>query len=199
MENNYTVYMHKFPNNKVYIGITLQKPQYRWRRGGRYNDYMKQAISKYGWDNIKHIILYEHLTKEEAEQKEIELIAQYKSNQRDYGYNIQNGGSHQGCVSEETKEKISKKNKGKEPWCKGKKFTLEEKSKRYNDEFKRKISKSHTGKPAWNKGLKTSEEVRMKISIAAKQAMAKDEVREKLKKKKNKTEFNVANAILGGM
>lgn len=186
MKNDYTVYIHIFPNNKVYIGITIQKPKQRWRKGDRYNDYMKKAIKKYGWDNIEHKILYEHLTKEEAEQKEIELIKEYKSNQRRYGYNISNGGSHQGCVSNETKEKISKKNKGKVSWCKGKKFTKEEKEKRYNDEFRKKISETHNGRIAWNKGLKTNEETRKKISIATKNAMKDEKIREKLKKSRKR-------------
>ena len=28
--DNYKVYIHIFPNNKVYIGITSQKPKRRW-------------------------------------------------------------------------------------------------------------------------------------------------------------------------
>lgn len=89
--------MHIFPNNKVYIGVTKQKPEYRWRNGTKYSDnqYMKNAIKKYGWKNIKHIILFENLTKEEAEQKEIELIKKYKANIREYGYNILAGGNVQ--------------------------------------------------------------------------------------------------------
>lgn len=91
---NYTVYMHITPNNKVYIGITKQEPKKRWNSGYGYiqNKYFFNAILKYGWNNINHIILYTHLTKEEAEEKEIECIAFYKSNQREYGYNIENGG-----------------------------------------------------------------------------------------------------------
>ncbi len=223
MENNYTVYIHIFPNNKKYVGITLQKPKQRWRKGNRYNDYMKKAIAKYGWENIEHEILYENLTKEEAEQKEIDLIKEYKTNNRKYGYNIANGGFHQGNVSEETKEKISKSNKGKVSWCKGKKFTDEEKQIRYNDDFKAKISETHKGKVTWNKGLKMSDEYKIKVSIATKKAMKKEETRKKIsdsKKgkpsprkglkltkeqrqklseahKKNKTEYKVANAIFG--
>ena len=72
-EKNYTVYMHIFPNSKKYIGITKVKPQYRWGSNGRYhhNVYMMNAIKKYKWENVKHIILYTNLTKEEAEQKEM--------------------------------------------------------------------------------------------------------------------------------
>lgn len=112
---NYTVYMHTFPNGKRYIGITCQEVHKRWKNGYGYkhNSFLKNAIQKYGWENAKHEILYENLTKEEAEQKEIELIALYKSNQREYGYNIENGGNHNGKHSEETKRKISESNKGK--------------------------------------------------------------------------------------
>jgi len=110
MENNYIVYMHIFPNNKVYIGITSQKIERRWRYNG--SGYKTQiiynAIQKYGWGNIEHKILYENLSREEAEQKEIELITQYKSNNSKYGYNIDNGGNHQGKMSEQTKVKLSK-------------------------------------------------------------------------------------------
>ena len=33
MSENYTVYMHRFPNGKVYIGITKQTVEERWRNG----------------------------------------------------------------------------------------------------------------------------------------------------------------------
>ena len=94
-ERNYTVYMHICPNNKKYIGITKLKPKDRWKNGKSYKTQQLffRAIQKYGWDNIKHEILFSNLTKEEAEQKEIELIALYKSNQREYRYNVENGGN----------------------------------------------------------------------------------------------------------
>ena len=69
--------MHICPNNKKYIGITKQNTKYRWGHGTNYsnNKHFTNAIKKYSWENIQHKILYEHLTKEEAEQKEIELIS----------------------------------------------------------------------------------------------------------------------------
>ena len=33
---NYSVYMHKTPNGKIYIGITKQKPIKRWLHGKGY-------------------------------------------------------------------------------------------------------------------------------------------------------------------
>ena len=114
--NNYCVYKHTFPNGKVYIGITRQKPERRWNRGRGYEQstYMWNAIQKYGWENIKHEILYEGLTKEEAENKEIELIAKYKSNDSIHGYNIANGGNCIGTVSESTKRKIASTRMGED-------------------------------------------------------------------------------------
>ena len=109
MKNNkaYFVYKHTFPNDKVYIGITsYEKPNGRWRNGKGYkSQYVYRAINKYGWENIKHEILFENLSKVEAEAKEVELIAKYKSNNSKYGYNIENGG-HTHCVSEKTKKKL---------------------------------------------------------------------------------------------
>lgn len=138
----YTVYMHIAPNDKKYIGITCQKPTYRWDNGNGYKQctLMWRAICKYGWENFSHKILYENLSKNEAEQKEIELISKYKSNNKNYGYNIENGGNSVGKINEETKQKISLSEKGKKlseetklkmkgriPWNKGRKCTLEEK------------------------------------------------------------------------
>ena len=115
----YTVYKHTVPNGKVYIGITSRKNvNDRWRNGRGYenNEHFHRAIVKYGWLNIKHEILYNGLTKEEAEQMEISLIAEYKSNNPEYGYNNSIGGSggKTGAkISDETRKKLSALHKGK--------------------------------------------------------------------------------------
>ena len=123
----YIVYMHTCPNGKKYIGITSQAPERRWQKGKGYaygsNPYFYNAIEKYGWENIKHEILFRDLTKEEAEQKEIELIKEYKirmSNmqkeiwvknpERRIAMSKLKTGSH---LSEETKEKLRQANLGK--------------------------------------------------------------------------------------
>ena len=144
---SYCVYRHTCPNGKVYIGITGQNPIKRWSNGGHYrgNCHFYNAILKYGWDNIAHEILFSNLTKEEACQKEIELIACHKSNDPEFGYNHSLGGevnvgwhhSEEAKLkmrrpkSEEAKRNLSKAKKlqgqpkhwnrhGKEPWNKGK-------------------------------------------------------------------------------
>lgn len=114
--SDYSVYKHILPkeisgkdNDMIYIGITYQEPQKRWQNGKGYknNQYFTNAIGKYGWANFMHEILYTDLTKEEAEQKEIELIAYHKSDIREFGYNIDHGGNSYGKHSDETKQKMS--------------------------------------------------------------------------------------------
>lgn len=111
----YCVYKHTCPNEKVYIGITQQNPIKRWANGFGYyrNTHFYNAILKYGWDNIKHEILYCDIDEDEAYEKEIELICLYKSNNPKFGYNHTNGGETIGKHTEETKRKISKANKGR--------------------------------------------------------------------------------------
>lgn len=115
-QGDYIVYKHTCPNGKVYIGITSQLPRVRWKYGGGYKHsaHFYAAIQKYGWNNIKHEILFENLTKEEAEQKEIALIALYKSTDREYGYNIAEGGIvHR--QTPETRKRMSESKKNISP------------------------------------------------------------------------------------
>ena len=106
--NNYTVYKHTSPVDKVYIGITGMNPVRRWANGLGYKNctHFFNAIFKYGWDNIRHEILYTGLTQEEAECKEKELIKEYHSNNPDFGYNIQLGGYRNNNGIRRTPEQI---------------------------------------------------------------------------------------------
>ena len=92
----YKVYIHKNKiNDKVYIGITGQKNvKDRWKKGNGYKGQVQfyNAIQKYGWDNFTHKVLYDNLTKEEACEKEKELIKEYDSINPLYGYNLEKGG-----------------------------------------------------------------------------------------------------------
>lgn len=111
---SYTVYMHIFPNGKRYIGITSGDVNDRWANGfGYQSQFVFNAIVKYGWDNIKHEILFDGLSKEEAEAKERCLIRQYKSTIDEDGYNVDFGGSSKGTHSKATREKISASKTGR--------------------------------------------------------------------------------------
>lgn len=118
-EKTYKLYMHISPSGKRYVGITSYKnPNTRWQSGRGYpkNPHLSAAIEKYGWENFKHIILADGLTKEDAERAEIKCIKHWDLRNPEKGYNISRGGDaptkgwHH---SEESKKKISLGNRGK--------------------------------------------------------------------------------------
>lgn len=113
MPKVYKVYMHTTPNGKKYIGYTGNSLKKRWENGKNYKQhkYFYAAIQKYGWDNIKHDVLYETFDKEEALSKEIYFISLYKSNDRKFGYNSSIGGDsgfNGGKHSEKYKQRLKK-------------------------------------------------------------------------------------------
>lgn len=165
--NTYTVYKHTSPSGKVYIGITSKKPEKRWDNGKGYRDcpHMARAVAKYGWENFAHAIIAEGLAKEEAEAMEIKLIAEFRSNNGDFGYNVDLGGSAPGRASEETRQRMSESHMGHPT----------------SEETRRKISAAHKGVPlspthlaasrtasAKRRGIPLPEETRRKISEANK-------------------------------
>ena len=150
----YTVYQHKNKiNGKIYIGITMRKPEQRWQHGEGYRSspHFYAAIQKYGWDNFEHIILFQDLTKEEACQKEQELIAKYNSMDRKFGYNSTSGGEIF-VMNKETKQKISQSMIGNKNGL----------NHPCSEEKKKKISEAQ-------KGRSLTEEHKQKLSKAAKQ------------------------------
>lgn len=111
----YSLYRHTSPSGKIYIGITSQIPEKRWYNGKGYkrHTYFFNAILKYGWDNIKHEVLFTGLNELTAKSLEIDLIRHYKS--LGISYNITDGGDgYLGYKpSEETKKVWSKQRKGR--------------------------------------------------------------------------------------
>lgn len=160
----YTVYKHTSPSGKVYIGITCRKPEYRWNNGKAYkrSTMFYRAIQKYGWDNIKHEILFEGLTKEEACAKEQELIKSYHSMDSRYGYNLTSGGEM--CeVSDETRRKMSEQRKGVPKSESHRKHISEgQRGKVIPLESRLKMSESHKTRVGWHH----SEETKRKIAEA---------------------------------
>ena len=151
----YCVYCHTNKiNGKKYVGITSQKPENRWKNGDGYknNEYFYRAIQKYGWHNFSHEILYVNLSRDEAENLEVKLIAEYNTTFNQNGYNIEPGGNVKKDIHSETRKKISERLKGHK--C--------------SNETKSKISQANKGKPNPNKGRKMSEEFVLKNSISHK-------------------------------
>ena len=114
-KNEWSVYLHLFPNGKTYVGITSRDPKRRWNNGNGYHRQpkMARAIKKYGWSNVSHLILATDLSENEAIRLERFYIAWFDS--RVKGYNITAGGEGSFGIpcSAEKKAKISKANKGK--------------------------------------------------------------------------------------
>lgn len=119
-----------------------------------------------------------NLSQEEANQLEIKYIKQYNSTNNKYGYNLREGGKEKYLVnnnvkenikrklkghkiSEETKIKISKANKGKESWSKGKHLSEEhkqhisqsKKNKNFSESHRKKLCESHSSEQ-YIKGIK---------------------------------------------
>ena len=175
--------MHKNKvNGKMYIGITYQDINKRWRNEGKGYLYscdtvFGRAITKYGWNNFEHKILYKNFTEEQAKWKEkflIKMFHTYIHDSQCNGYNMtlggegfsgmhhteetkrkiseaqrgENGNNYGKHLSSETKHKISQKLKGRVSPMKGRTLSLE---------TKEKMSKSRTG-------LKRTEEFKKKQS-----------------------------------
>jgi group I intron endonuclease len=148
-ENNiWTVYIHIVPKSisdynydKYYVGITRKTIDFRWKKDGYgyvSQEYFYNAIKKYGWNNIEHYIIAEHLTEYEAKEFEKILIKTLKCNvnKDKYGYNCTDGGDGTSgkSMSEEEKEKRRIKYSGKGNPYYGKK---------HSDEIRQKMSKNH--------------------------------------------------------
>lgn len=159
-EKKWCVYKHTNTlNGKVYIGITSKNPLSRWEygRGYRHNAHMDSAIKKHGWDSFSHEILYEDLSQDEALKIERELIAEYNSSDRRYGYNIEAGGVKKGAYSEETLEKMRQRMLGANNHNYGKHLS---------EETRRKLSECNQGAKHPKYGTHHSEETKRKIGEA---------------------------------
>lgn len=90
-KRTWCVYKHIFPNGKIYIGITGKKPEQRWNNGFGYfdNQRMFKDIVLFGWRNIKHEILFNELSEDEAKERERELIRSFGEDGRKKTYNHQ--------------------------------------------------------------------------------------------------------------
>ena len=169
----YYVYEHvNKTNGKKYIGITKQLPENRWgTNGNNYKDscpHFWNAIQKYGWDNFEHNILFSGVSKEEACELEKKLISENKTQEKEYGYNIMEGGTAP-SIPEEIRQKMSAAMMGNTNGAghpcseeKKKKISDAQKGRKFTNEHKENISKAKKGKSH----EPPSEETRKKISAS---------------------------------
>ena len=105
------------------------------------------AIEEFGWENIRHAILAEGLTREEADAMEARMVAECRSNDPDHGYNVREGG-FAAPLDPASREKIRQANIGK-PCKEGTKRKLREFNlgKHLSEETKARIRATTTGMP----------------------------------------------------
>lgn len=108
-DRRWCVYSHSLPDGRAYIGQTCDISA-RWKPSA-YKNCVKfyAAITKYGWDNFNHQVLFDNLTLEEANILEEKMIKMYDT--IDNGFNLQSGGENK-LHSQETKNKMSETRKG---------------------------------------------------------------------------------------
>jgi group I intron endonuclease len=128
-----------------YIGITNSiKYRFESHKNRAQNKHLKNAIDKYGWDNlIKEVVLV-------SDKSYCLMIEKILRPLKNIGWNIVEGGGMppktlKGC------------NKGKPSWNKGKP---------HSEQTRKKLSNALKGRKTWNKGVSPSEETRVKYSIA---------------------------------
>jgi group I intron endonuclease len=145
----YTIYKAtNIINNKTYVGFDSNWPS---RKNKHKNYHLKKitkfysAIKKYGWDSFEWTVLYQSKDKNHTlNEMENFFIEEYDS--INSGYNLIPGGSNRkNCrQSEETKNKISKKFKGR---IFTEKHRQNMRGKIRTEEHRKNLSLSQKGKP----------------------------------------------------
>lgn len=116
-------------NSKVYIGKTVDSYLGRWKEHknliGKSSKYFYKSLEKYGWFGFDRFVIYQTPIIKDREEcdilildKEMYYIKTFKSNDRNFGYNLTEGGD--GPVgmkhSETTKKLLSEKHSGTHHW-----------------------------------------------------------------------------------
>jgi group I intron endonuclease len=194
-------------NQKRYIGSAYDlrkrfcQHHYGLKNNTHYNSHLQRSWNKYGEKNFTFNVL-EECDIEHLIVNEQKWIVFYDSLNPINGFNRKEAGPR-GCVSEETKRKMSEVNKGKQ-------LSQETKRKiglaqignkncsgmKLSEKTKRKISEAHTG-------MKKSEETRIKISNSLKGKALSEETKRKIsekhkgKKISKETKRKISNAMIG--
>jgi len=169
-ERKYLVYKHTSPSGKVYIGMTKQTAEGRWKKGFGYQSspHFWNAIQKYGWDNFSHEVLHKELSADDACELEQKLIAEYNAMDRQFGYNEKSGGQIGAVFSDSVRKKISDAQKRfhKEHPDAALKIAERVRGFRHTEETKRKMSEIASGRHCdhtdeWNKKIGESNRARL--------------------------------------
>lgn len=170
------MYIYKITNNKnnkVYIGQTARDIKYRFYafKSPSSKTPLSSDIKKYGIDCFSSEIIDFAENQNQLDHKERFYISFHRSNENDFGYNLDSGGKAGFKRSKITIKNLSALRLGKTISTKGKKNP--NKSRVFSEETRRKISEKMFGK-------KRSEEVKKAIRLSHLGRPKSEEHREKI-------------------
>lgn len=199
-------------NNKVYIGqsknIEERLKQHMYQlENNKDSKHLQRAWKKYGEENFEFNVIETVDNINSLDEREIYWIKYRKSTNREYGYNLREGGNRTGfCeetrklmslsaknkppISDETRMKLRESNKNR-LFSEETKRKLREsaKGRKLSQETKNKISKSHKGRKPHNLGIPMSNEQKDKLSKAMKGRKHSDESKKKMSESKKGIKF----------
>lgn len=177
-------------NNMFYIGQHRSNKFDEYYKGS--GKLLKEAFKKFGKANFKTEIIQWYDSFEELNDGEKYWIAYYNADQRDDAYNISQGGyKKEGCkgknngrygvpVSKETRDKISKANKGRKPTVEQIRKSVENRKsdgwteKRRNAQSKRFSGDRNPNYGNHTKPFEMTDEIKAKISKTKKENYSVD-------------------------
>ena len=159
-------------NKKKYIGQTIQEYEKRWYRhiyelnnNKHMNKHLQSAWDKYGESNFSFEILEtlkcnsEEELRKSIDEKETFYISKWNLLNREYGYNVAEGGSNGNNFAGKSEEELNEIKRKKSESMKGKNV-----GKYHSDESKKKMSESHKGEKNPNYGKQWDDERKQKSS-----------------------------------
>lgn len=171
------IYCAISPSGKKYYGFSInfyrRKLKHKNQSKRNISNYFYTAIRKYGFEAFKWSIV-ENIEAENIEtlkkcmsEREKFWIKKDKTNSKEFGYNMTDGGEgRMGPLSESTKEKMRKpkSEKTKDLMKIARKGRTPNKGNHHSEITKEQMSKSHLGQIPWITGLSHSEKSKDKMS-----------------------------------
>ena len=150
-------------NNKIYIGLTTKVLKRRiaahiCKSKNAQNGYFHNALNTHGKDSFKWYVLYQSNDINQLKEKETFYINEFKSNDREKGYNLSTGGESP-IFNQESCEKISKRAKERNITGKNNPFY----GRKHSEELKKHFSETRKG-IRFSPFTKHSEETKKKLS-----------------------------------
>ena len=171
---------HCIPTGKKYVGQTInerdRKAQHRYDALVQNSDAVfHRAIRKYGWDSF----IYGVIEQTDDINREVHWIEQLNTYHE--GYNATTGGAENYIISEESRERMRTKAKGRTHTQETKdKIGASSKGRTLSDSARAKVSAANKGREGYWKGKKLTQEHKDKIGAASKGRVTTKETREKL-------------------